>query len=662
MTAPKFPIYVAILFFTCGMLVSPWIQNHMILWVLIILPFFLALSKKYRVWVYLIFLPLGVIHQQQYYVIPSTHYQNYQKGEKQNFMLIKLTQKLKNNDFQDRFYGKVIQVDQKKSKGKILVSFDKNTLKQILNTGDLILTKVTPQSILSKTNPGGFDYKKFLSRIKVYHQLQLDQIDFVKIKNQNKNLLDHLRKWNTSIEKKIDQSQLSQASRNIIKTLVLGKRDAIDRELVQAYANAGVIHLLAISGLHIGIIMLFLGFILKPIQSIPTGKWIYVISIVGLLWAFAGFAGASPSIIRAVTMFTGLSIARYTHRIHSTFHLLMVSFFLLLIFYPPFLFQIGFQMSYLAVLGILKIHPMLQTIWQPRYIILQKLWQITTVSLSAQIAVAPLSIYYFHQFPGLFMLSNWIILPFFGVFLIASMGILALIGGNIELLFLAQCYNQVVKLMNDSILWIAQHEGFLFKNMRLSVAALITIYTTMIFLFWAIKYRRIKYVLGLIASVLILQIVIIFEQWKHSKMNQFWILYQHNKTIIAHYSSRKMALYSPQKISLEESFLNDFRNEYPLDTLEIKDFKNTYISGTFRLLILDQKKIYKIPNCKPTHLLISNDPKVNLDRILLLLNPKKVIADGSNKPWNIARWENSCRKNKIPFVNLRKEGAFPITL
>ncbi|MEK9603273.1 MAG: ComEC/Rec2 family competence protein [Flavobacteriaceae bacterium] len=662
MTAPKFPIYVAILFFTCGMLISPWIQKDVIVWVLIIFSFFLALSKKYRVWVYLIFLPLGVLNHQQYYAIPSTHYQNYQKGDKQYSLLIKLTQALKNNDFQNRFYGKVIQINQKKSEGKILVSFDKETPKQTLNTGDLILTRVTPQPVLSRTNPGGFDYKKYLSRIKVYHQLKLDHTDFVKIKNQNKNLLDHLRKWNTTIEKKIDQSQLSQASRNIIKTLVLGKRDAIDRELVQAYANAGVIHLLAISGLHIGIIMLFLGFILKPIQSIPTGKWIYVISIVGLLWAFAGFAGGSPSIIRAVTMFTGLSIARYTHRIHNTFHLLMVSFFLLLIFYPPFLFQIGFQMSYLAVLGILKIHPMLQTVWQPRYIVLQKLWQITTVSLSAQIAVAPLSIHYFHQFPGLFMLSNWVILPFFGVFLIVSMGILALIGSNIELLFITQYYNQMVKLMNDSILWIAQHEGFLFKNMRLSMATLILIYTTMVFLFWAIKSRKMKYILVLTANVLILQIVMVFEQWKHSKMNQFWILYQHNKTIIAHYSSRKMALFSPQNISLKERFINDFRNEYPLDTLEIKDFKNTYISGAFRLLIIDQKKVYKIPNFRPTHLLISNDPKVNLDRILVSLNPKKVIVDGSNKPWNIARWENSCRKNKIPFVDLRKEGALPITL
>ena len=147
----------------------------------------------------------------------------------------------------------------------------------------------------------------------------------------------------------------------------------MDRELVEAYANAGVVHILAISGLHIGIIMLFLGFVLQPIQLIPRGKWIYIVSIIILLWAFAFFTGGSPSVIRAVSMFSGFALAKYSRRIHSTFHLLIVSFFLLLVFYPPFLYQVGFQMSYLAVFGIIKIHPLLQKLWEPRYLVVRKL-------------------------------------------------------------------------------------------------------------------------------------------------------------------------------------------------------------------------------------------------------------------------------------------------
>ena len=115
-------------------------------------------------------------------------------------------------------------------------------------------------------------------------------------------------------------------------------------------------------------------------------------------------------------MFSGLAIARYTHRIHSTFHLLIVSFLLLLVIYHPFLYQVGFQMSYLAVLGIIKIHPMLQKIWQPQYLLLQKFWEITTVCLAAQIAVAPLSIFIFINFQVYFSSPTGLYFPFLDCF------------------------------------------------------------------------------------------------------------------------------------------------------------------------------------------------------------------------------------------------------
>ena len=249
-----------------------------------------------------------------------------------------------------------------------------------------------------------------------------------------------------------------------------------------------------------------------------------------LLLGFALFTGGSPSVIRAVSMFTGFALAKYSHRIHSAFHLLVVSFFLLLVFYPPlFLYQVGFQMSYLAVLGIIKIHPLLQKLWSARYPVLQKFWEITTVCLAAKIAVAPLSVFYFHQFPGLFLLSNWLILPFFGLFLIGSMGLVVLIALNIEIQLLTIGYDKVLNSLNDSILWIANQEGFLFQNMRLSVYLLIAIYLLLGFVYWSLKFHKIKYLIGALASFLIIQLIVLFEQWENSKINQLWLLYQQNQ-------------------------------------------------------------------------------------------------------------------------------------
>jgi competence protein ComEC len=263
----------------------------------------------------------------------------------------------------------------------------------------------------------------------------------------------------------------------------LGKKTALDRELIDAYARAGVIHVLAISGLHVGIIMLFLGFVLSPLQWLPKGKWIHTLSILLLLWGFGFFTGGSPYVVRAVTMFSAFAVAKYSQRIHSTFHLLVVSFFSLLVVYPPFVYQVGFQMSYLAELGIITIHPLIQKYWSPKLLILKKFWQLTTVCLAAQIAVAPLSIYYFHQFPGLFLLSNWIILPFFGMFLIFGMGLLLLIAFDTEILPLFEGFDRIIDLMNQAIFWVACQEAFLFQNIPLSIPVLLGFYLLMFLIY-----------------------------------------------------------------------------------------------------------------------------------------------------------------------------------
>ena len=121
-------------------------------------------------------------------------------------------------------------------------------------------------------------------------------------------------------------------------------------------------------------------------------------------------------------------------------------------------------------------------------------------------------------------------------------------------------------------------------------------------------------------------------------------------------------MYSPQDISGEERVINDFKNEYPIDEVEIKTFKNTFVRNETELLVLDERVIYKIPNIQPTHLLLSNDPKVNLDRVLENIQPTMVIADGSNPPWSINRWKKSCEKRNISFINLREQGAYKINL
>jgi len=169
-------------------------------------------------------------------------------------------------------------------------------------------------------------------------------------------------------------------------------------------------------------------------------------------------------------------------------------------------------MSYLAVLGIIKINPLIQELWRPRFLVLRRFWEITCVCLAAQIAVAPLSIFYFHQFPGLFLLSNWLILPLFGLFLIVSLLLVVLIGLKIEIGLISVGYDSIVYMMNEAVLWIANQEHFLFQNMKLSLISLVIIYALMILIYSSIKFKKINYVIGAFATIIILQMILFLEK------------------------------------------------------------------------------------------------------------------------------------------------------
>ena len=157
-----------------------------------------------------------------------------------------------------------------------------------------------------------------------------------------------------------------------------------------------------------------------------------------------------------------------------------LSFFILIIAYPPFLRAIGFQLSYLAVFGILGIYPLLKKLWNPSNWFLKKIWNLAAISIAAQIAVSPISIYYFHQFPSLFLLSNIIILPFFGAFLSLSLIILFAILLNFSNPLLFQFYDIGVDCLNKIINWVAQQEAFLFENIYYSASSTFLLYCIII--------------------------------------------------------------------------------------------------------------------------------------------------------------------------------------
>jgi len=204
----------------------------------------------------------------------------------------------------------------------------------------------------------------------------------------------------------------------IVNALLLGQRTDISSGTYDAYKNAGAVHLLAVSGLHIGILLWILHMVFRPVELLPKGKTIKLLVLLVALWSYAVLAGLSASIIRAVSMFSFVAYALYLNRPANTFNILALSiFFVLLAFDARLLYSPGFQMSYAAVFAIVWIYPKLQAIWRPGQWLPRKIWQLLSVSLAAQLGVLPISLFYFHQFPALFFVSNLLVVPFLGLLL-----------------------------------------------------------------------------------------------------------------------------------------------------------------------------------------------------------------------------------------------------
>jgi len=293
--------------------------------------------------------------------------------------------------------------------------------------------------------------------------------------------------------------------------------------MYQQYSSAGVIHILAVSGLHVGIILLILQLLLRPLEYLRKGRFIKTLIIVALLWCFAIIAGLSPSVVRAVTMFSIVAIGMNMKRPTSIFNTLAISMFILLLLKPMFLFDVGFQLSYLAVFAIVWIQPLLYKSWTPKYKGVDYFWQIFTVTIAAQIGVAPLSLFYFHQFPGLFFLSNLVIIPVLG--LILGLGILVIFLALINALpeFMVTLYGGIISTLNNFVSWVAQQEAFLFRGISFGIVAVLLSYLLIVFGIRVIKNRRFKRLVPFLLTILIIQSIALYK--KSTISNSFTIIH-----------------------------------------------------------------------------------------------------------------------------------------
>ena len=569
---------------------------------------------------------------------------------------------LKPSLFHNKYIVDVLKINDESVTGKSLLNVEKDSTTSNLNVDDILITRSSFKDINTPLNPHQFNYKNYLQKQHVYHQLYNANTEVLKISTNKHTLFGYASKLREHINKNLKQSNFKADELAIINALLLGQRQDISKDIYDSYSQAGVIHILAVSGLHVGIILLLLNFIFKPIEYVKFGKYIKILIIVLLLWSFAIVAGLSASVTRAVTMFSIVAIGLNLKRPTNIYNTLAISIFILLLFKPLFLLDVGFQLSYLAVFAIVTIQPLIYKLWNPKLKIIDYLWQIFTVTLAAQFGVIPISLYYFHQFPGLFFISNVVIIPFLGFILGFGIFIIILALLNILPSILANIYGNIIGFMNDFVVWVSRQEQFLFKNISFGILEVIISYLFMVSAINLYKKRNYKSIMFFLISIICVQGVFIYN--KHQvTTNKFIVFHKSRFSMIAMKENNQLLLYSNlNKASIENnSTITNFKvGEHIAETI-LDSLKSIYKLNNKNLLVIDSLGIYNVKSFKPNIILLRNAPKINLRRLIDSLHPELIISDGSNYKTYQKRWSLTCETKKIPFHQTNKKGAFVLS-
>ncbi|MFC4872678.1 ComEC/Rec2 family competence protein [Negadavirga shengliensis] len=385
---------------------------------------------------------------------------------------------------------------------------------QALQPGDVVLVKGSPERIPSPKNPGEFDYASFMANQQVFHSHFAGDSVTLLSRGRHAKLSHKIAAIRNHLLGKIDHFVHDPASAQIAKALLLGQKNDLETEVSDAYVTAGAMHVLAVSGLHVGIIYGFFFLLWKPQRLKRIKRAVFLSVVILVIWGYATLTGLSPSVLRAATMFTIMALSQIKSRNPSIYNSLALSALILVMYDPFIIYSVGFQLSYAALTGILLFQPVIARVWTPMNRWVHYFWEITAVSIAAQLATFPLSLYYFNVFPTYFLFSNLVAIP--GAFLVMSVGIPFLMLSSLSGLaaFLGYVVNILIFWLNKAVFSLQYLPSAKLENLYLSVWEMVLFWGILLLLYGFVIDKKKNY---LRAAVLVFAFLCVTKAWIHLK-------------------------------------------------------------------------------------------------------------------------------------------------
>lgn len=543
-----------------------------------------------------------------------------------------------------------------------LVYVAKDSASLCLKKGDVLLFRTVFQRPSGAMNPEGFDYAKYLAnkgfRATAY------------LKTYEWKLLAHREEFSfadlaTTCSRKVlgmyETLHLPKDQYAVLAALTIGYKDALDAELREDFSHSGAMHILAVSGLHVGVIYLILQAIFALVFRKSTWKFISAIFIVCALWVYAFITGLPPSVVRAATMFSLVAVGLALERKSQIYNTISVSAFVILLYDPNLLFDIGFQLSYCAVIGIVWFQPKISSLLYVKQKGLKWWWDLTAVSLAAQIATLPLALYYFHQFPNYFLLANYIAIPLSTLIIYLAVAFIILFPVSWLAFIPGFLLKSMLWLLNTSVGYIHDLPHAV-SICYLSFFQLFLLFAVLGLFSFYLENKKYGSLMVTLCFLLIFVLSHVFVHYQTLQLNQLVVYADRKHTHVNFITQHHQRVFTTDTIAASLLASNYWKSRKIHDP----EFKILHSSCFYtfkgkKILILTDHLLHRKTTNKPIEadfLIIGNGLKPRAGELLSCVSPQICIADQSIAAWYVDQLREICQEKAISFYSIAEQGAY----
>ena len=496
-----------------------------------------------------------------------------------------LDKKLNSNEKNKRYEVKILKVNEKSVDLGLVLSVPKE--EKELDFKHFYKAEIYLNKVKANAQDFGFDYQKYLGRKQIYFQGYAPN-SFQVAEKENLTLSEKIRQKRLEVLQNIDQAKLSDKSKEFTKGIILADRTEMDRETVEDFSKSGLVHILAISGSHMAIIFWLILLLLKPIFPANFRNVPIVISLI-FIWLFAIFIDFGSSVIRSCIMITAYYFYVLLQRKPDLLHAMAISGLAILIFDTNQLFDVGFQLSFIAVFGIFWLNePILKYLPKPKNTVQNFLVNVVSISIAAQVATLPLVIYYFHQYSLISVIANLVVIPFSEVIIIFALLMTILLGFGFDISWLNTLYDSGVQLVLKVIHFFASLDVFFFKNIPMHWSEVIVLFSMIYFLRRILTRHHLKSIIKVGFLVIIFLMLRIGFNYYENSQSEILVHEFFKEKIISVKEKDKVVFFVKNSKNLEKQ--KKYIIEPYLVARRVNDFKIVFVPQNVKFLVINEKK------------------------------------------------------------------------